>query len=371
VGRRFDPDRAHYFHGKLWLEYELNKKPVKTQLLANEINLKVFITHFVPPKLTAWNQLRDFVRPRLTQQYIRSFARMLKYGTRGDMPWKKDTMTKVRRDSDRNRLFHLHNTILSLSKIPALSLEIFIHTNSHAHAEIIRNNWESLNVFVVVHEEFNSMNVQNNSPWILDSLNNPWLLTWQHKVSLVNAIKKKQKNSIYICMEDDALFTQDNLNYFLRFKEVLKNKGLLPSFLRIEWSYKNNEYVPIDHFQKEKLTINEIPNVEIEGRIFVELPNPYSGIIVLDQELAEEYSASPASKELESRTLTWWDIGARAAMGLQFFNVPHGFNSRNVVLIDIEGKGIDKAAWVAHQPNIYAQKIEFLKGVTPSNMLMK
>jgi hypothetical protein len=371
VGRRFDPDRAHYGHEKSQLEYEVKKKPSKPQLLANDIHLKIFITHFVPPKVTAWNLLRDFMRPRLSKQYLRSWARLLKHGSRGDMPWKKDIMTKVRRDANKNRLFHLHNSILFLSKIPAASLEIHIHTNSQVNAEILRNNWQSLKIFVVVHEEFNNMNVLNNSPWIVDSPSNPWLLTWQHKVSLLNAIKKGQKNSIYICMEDDALFAEDNLNYFLKYKEKLKNKGLLPSFLRIEWSYKHNEFVPIDHFQKAELSAREIPNVEIDNRLFVELPNSYSGIIVLDQELAEEYSASPASKEFESRMLSWWDIGARAAMGLQFVNVPKGFNSRNVVMADKGRTGIDMAAWVAHQPNIYAQKIGFLKGVTPNTILSK
>lgn len=347
----------------------MTKKAEKSHLKVEDINLKIFITHFVPPKPTFANQFRDFIRPRLTQQYLRSWARLLRHGTRGNMPWKKDVMTQVRRDANRNRLLHLHNTLLFLRKMPVASLEVYIHTNSERNAAIIRNNWELMNLTVTVHEEFKNMNVLNNSPWVVDDPTNPWFLTWKHKASLFASVSKAQKNCIYVCMEDDAIFTQDNLEYFLSFKEKLKACGLVPSFLRTEWSYIHNEFVAIDHFVKKRLSIGDLPSKKIANRVFVELPNSYSGIIVLDQELAEEYLESPASNEFESRALTWWDIGARAAMGLQFVDVPKGFNSRNVVLVNREKNGIDLSAWIAHQPNIYAQKLDFLKGVTPSSLL--
>jgi hypothetical protein len=368
VGRRFDPDRAHE-RARMQSRWECElKKERKSDLRVEDINLKVFITHFVPPDPTIWKLLRDFIRPRLTKEYLKSWARILKYGTRGNMPWKKDIMTKIRRDASTNRLFHLHNTLVNLAKIPTNSLEVFIHTNSQADAKILQTNFKFIELKIFVHEEYQDMNSLNNSPWQIDVSTNPWLLTWEHKSSLSTAVLKAQKNSIYICMEDDAIFTQDNLNYFLSFREKLKTVGLIPSFLRTEWSYSNNEFVSIDHFSKFKLSIRDLPHKKIDNRIFVELPNSYSGIIVLDQELAEEYLESPASKEYESRNLTWWDIGARAAMGLQFVNVPKGFKSRNVVLIDRKLKGIDISAWIAHQPNIYAQKLEFLSGVTPSSL---
>lgn len=352
------------------MEREL-KRNSESNRNVEDIHLRVFITHFVPPKITIYKQIRDFTRPRLTREYIRSWARLLKHGTRGNMAWKKDIMTQVRRDANRNRLFHLHNTILYLAKVPSASLEVYIHTNSHRNAAIIRSNWDSLNVNVVVHDEFRDMNVLNNSPWILGEESNPWLLTWKHKSTLSACVARGSENSIYVCMEDDAIFTADNLIYFLSFKDKLKNFGLIPSFLRTEWSYVNNEYVAIDHFAKEKLNVRDLPKKKIDNRIFVELPNSYSGIIVLDQELAEEYLESPASNELESRKLTWWDIGARAAMGLQFVSVPKGFNSRNVVLVDKQKNGIDVSAWIAHQPNIYAQRIDFREGVTPFNLVSK
>lgn len=336
-----------------------------------DINLRVFITHFVPPKLTIYKQVRDFTRPRFTREYIRSWARLLKHGTRGNMTWKKDIMTQIRRDANRNRLFHLHNTLLYLAKIPSASLEVYIHTNSHRHAAIIRRNWDKFNVKVMVHDEFRDMNVLNNSPWIVDDKSNPWLLTWKHKSSLSACVARGPDNSIYVCMEDDVIFTVDNLTYFLNFKDELKNFGLLPSFLRTEWSYVNDQFVAIDHLAKVELNTRELPKKKVDNRIFVELPNPYSGIIVLDQELAEEYLLSPASNELESRALTWWDIGARSAMGLQFVNVPKGFNSRNVVLVDKQKTGIDVSAWIAHQPNIYAQRIDFREGITPFNLASK
>jgi hypothetical protein len=81
-----------------------------------EIDLHVFITHFEPPTPTFVSYIRDFLRPRFSSEYLRSWARLVKHGTRGNQPWKKDVMTTVRRELDVLRLQFLNNQILVLAR---------------------------------------------------------------------------------------------------------------------------------------------------------------------------------------------------------------------------------------------------------------
>lgn len=333
-----------------------------------EIDLHVFITHFVSPEPTLESYLRDFLKPRLSRQYLRSWARLFKHGTRGNQPWKKDVMTSVRRELDDFRLQFLNNQILALTQISVRELRIHIHTNSSAASEKLGEIWRHILLEIHVHPEYNSMNLLNNSPWITDNSESPWLLTWEHKNSFRNRVEESSSSSIFLYLENDSLFTESNLRYFIEYKDDLAKFGLLPSFLQTEYSNSSDQFVAVSLFENEKLSLEDLPKVELENGLFVQLPNPYSGLIILDKVQARRYVESPAFTEFESRSLTWWDIGARAAMGLQFVDVPEGFTSRNVVPVNKSGNGVLECAWVPHQPNIYVQNRAFTKGMTPSSL---
>jgi hypothetical protein len=201
------------------------------------------------------------------------------------------------------------------------------------------------------------MNIIHNSPWVYNDLESPWLLTWEHKKIMLTEIKKGDKNSLFLYIENDMKFTQENLNYWLEHRKNLKESKLIPSFVRVEHSSKQNSWLAIDHFGGKPSKNNELPKFESKGKTFVQLANPYCACYLMDLELAEEYANSRAFTEKESRELTWWDIGARAAMGVQFVDVPKNFTSRHVVPIDKAGDycKISNSAVLHHLPNLYCQ----------------
>lgn len=338
------------------------------QILVQDVDLRVFVTHFVPPQRNLVTLVRNFFLPRLSWAYLRSWARLLRHGTRGNQPWKKDVMTNVRKKDQINKLRYLCHQILILKQLSVRSIEIYVHTNSVSVAHQIRSIFRDKDVCVKEYPKYNRMNHLHNSPLRLDDKFSPWFLTWEHKLTLKEVFERSEKNTLFLCLEDDTLFTSGNLEYFLKYKDSLQTLNLLPSFLRVEFDNYYGQYFAVDNFANQKISILDLASTKLVDQVFVQLPNPYSGIILLDYLQALEYINSEAFREETSRKLSWWDIGARAAMGLQFVNPPSGFSSRNVLPLNKDGTGIALDAWVIHQPNIYVEHREITPGLTPDSL---
>ena len=104
------------------------------------------------------------------------------------------------------------------------------------------------------------------------------------------------------------------------------------------------------------------------------IPDYSSGIAIFDFDLLKEYANSPAIDCESSRGLTWWDNGARAALGLQFVNIPKGFMDRHVHVLAKDGKSLHAGAWVHHLPNLYCsvqELTEKLPSVSEFNELIE
>lgn len=331
--------------------------------------LNVYITHFVPPRKSVFGVLQDFAEPRLSVDYLRSWARLVKHGTRGYQPWKIDKMTRVRRTENLNRLRYLHEVLISLSRVQDVEVRVSIFTNSIEHYNKI-NEWRVLETKVTCISKYSSFNSLHNSPWDLLDNNSPWLLTWEHKERLRQDVRNGSKSSVYLYLEDDELFCNLNFQYWKCWKDKLKAFRLFPSFLRTEWSFINENESPIDVFDNGFIPLSDLPFQEIEGVQFVQLPNPYSGLYIFDQEQAEEHLNGPAFSEVSSRSLTWWDIGARSTMGDQFVSVPIGFQSRSVVPVSSNLRGVRAEARVPHLPNIYLRNRDVPLGLTADNMFV-
>ena len=81
----------------------------------------------------------------------------------------------------------------------------------------------------------------------------------------------------------------------------------------------------------------------------------------LDRQLMEEFADSPAKSPDFGR----WPIREKAAQGLTFVNIPEGYTSRNLVLIDHHTKTIPQEAWIHHLPNNYATNKKEIFGKIP------
>ena len=337
MGRRFDPDRAHVS---------------RNAYSSSELSFFALITHFVPPNQLPHHFVRDFIRLRANWQYFRSYGRLLKYGSRGATPWKLDDMTKIRRENQNERRRHLYLVIRELLSLKVKSIQIHIHTNSSIEADRIAAEFGNHEIVFHIFPEYSRMNVIHNSPWIESDLKNPWRLTWRHRPTLKDLVEKSKGKNLYLYIENDLLFTQRNLDYWLKSRPLLQPSGFIPSFLRVEQSHSRNCWFPMDNLVNERIRVNAL---EVDGmRRYAQLPNTYAGCFLLDDELAREFIKSDSFDLEKSKSRTWWDIGARATAGLQFENVPAGAKSR--YLLPLEGNGVAKDAWIHHLPNLYIRR---------------
>ena len=128
----------------------------------------------------------------------------------------------------------------------------------------------------------------------------------------------------FIYSEDDIRLSFANFRYFVEFRERLRPIGLLPAFVRTEFSAAQSGLVASDAFSPVYVPVQ--PHVMLDGLVMANMPNPYNPCFFLDRELAEEYVRTPSFDRVASAGVNRWDVRERAAMGLCLENVPKSFH---------------------------------------------
>ena len=181
-----------------------------------------------------------------------------------------------------------------------------------------------------------------------------YYLCWAHK-NLLRLAVTQNTYDYYMYSENDMLFTLDHMNYWLDNKDMLKELNLEPSFCRYELN--GDLRIPFDNYKRynlTELTENVWHDIPHQAKVyltpthekylgFILLGNPYSGMMILDQEMAEEYIASVSSHpELSHRMVGHrnWPIADRSSMGIAFENLEDGQDHRRVVPL------VRKGNWV-------------------------
>lgn len=318
-----------------------------------DYEIHVFITNFIPEDVSPKDQVYDFIRPRMSYSYLRSWARLLKHGTRGHQPWKRDIMTIPRKRANSLRNSYLAQVIRALEMISCKSLSINVYSNKEQSIATSRN---STRISWTVRNSFKRMNSFNNSPWEESDPDSPWNLVWENRATLrkLHDTELPEKTLILI-LENDVLFSAENLVYWLDERENLRKSGLLPGFIRVEYSDLRNAWLCIDiHDRKSLNTPDFINRHEISRSRYVQISNLYNGLIILDKELLGEFVKSIAFDKKLSKNMIWWDMGARASSGLQFVNTPQGFSDRYLIALEKPVSEIHAGAMVHHLPNLYS-----------------
>jgi len=174
-----------------------------------------------------------------------------------------------------------------------------------------------------------------------------YLYPWLYTIAFNQALKSSDATH-FLYTEDDHLFTRKNVIYWLEYRDSLAEHGFIPSFFRVEY-HKKRGWVSTD--QANKMSYFRIKLLKLKsGEKFIGFRNPYQGLFFLDRPLMEEFSTSGAINP----DFGIWHIREKAAQGLTFVNVPKGYKSRNLVLLDDLFKGVSDKAWVHHLPNNYA-----------------
>jgi hypothetical protein len=150
----------------------------------------------------------------------------------------------------------------------------------------------------------------------------------------------------------NIVFSYVNFCYFVSHRQKLASTGLLPSFLRVEYSAIRQGYVSIDN--PHIVNVANLPFHDIGDSIVISVPQPYCACFALDIPLAVEYVNSKSFNMEASKQLCHWGIRERAAMGLCFEQIPKPFRHRYVVPI-VKDTGMPPSwTWVWHMPNTYA-----------------
>ena len=183
-------------------------------------------------------------------------------------------------------------------------------------------------------------------------LGHPYLLTWSHFYTFRKLFESDESITHFMYLEDDIFITPKNIEYWLKSRLDLQISGLIPSFLRYEKREGSADLYSTDATTNSSLA--KIPTLKTsESYCYLNLPNPYQGMYLLDRELMYEHLIGPSSIPEN----TPWGIREKAAAGLTFINVPPGCYSRNFIGYDFKNRNIDPNSLIHHLPNNYANNL--------------
>lgn len=182
-----------------------------------------------------------------------------------------------------------------------------------------------------------------------NTLGHPLLLTWAH-FPVFKELLQDESFTHFMYLEDDTLITHENMSYWIEGRELLKPYGLIPSFLRVEKKVNDDRWYSSDC--PHPFYIYALPKIEVKKNFgFVNFPELYQGMYLLDRELMIEHLSGPTY----SPNSGVWGIQEKAAQGLTFSNVPKGYTTRNLIPYQLDSMKIDERCLIHHVPNNYAQ----------------
>jgi hypothetical protein len=253
-----------------------------------------------------------------------------------------------------DRLKYLCDVLRVLGEYPNKFMKIHICTNSSEgdKLDIIYNLARNLLVGNKILEIYTFPNLEN-----------PYDLTWSHK-SLLKECYFDLSYSHFIYLEDDVRLSFTNFIYFEKYKNSLREHGLIPSFVRVEYNLKDLDLYLSDHHAKVNLDQRIV--IQIEGVSFINTDFPYMAMFILDRHYAEEYIKSRSFDQYKSAQISPWWIAERAAMGLTWEDIPINFSSRLVVPINLNTRLLQPICLIHHIPdnytNNYSDRPEFVAG---------
>jgi hypothetical protein len=182
-------------------------------------------------------------------------------------------------------------------------------------------------------------------------LGHPYLLAWSHLAVFRERFAADPEITHFMYLEDDICVRPDNIAYWLKGREDLRKVRLIPSFLRVE--YKDGSDLPYSTDVVQRVNPGKHARVILsKDYVYLNLPQPYQGMYLLDRELMGEHLAGKSSNPDHGI----WNIRERAAQGLTFVKVPPKCASRNFVGYNVKEKRIDLRSLIHHLPNTYVNR---------------
>jgi hypothetical protein len=232
----------------------------------------------------------------------------------------------------------------SLSEFPVADMNVVIVTNAFSEEDLAQ-----LRHLCSAMPSGKSASVRSYG-----DLAHPFDLTWCHK-AIISEEFVEGNHGLYthfIYLEDDIELSFANFCYFVEYREILRSFGLLPAFLRVEYSSAVGGLVASDAFWPVYVPAQS--HICVGDTVLVNMPNPYNPCFILDLELAEEYVRSRSFDREASQAVCQWGVRERAAMGLCLENVPPPFQTRYLVPVSRRTATTPAFARVRHLPDNYA-----------------
>jgi hypothetical protein len=249
------------------------------------------------------------------------------------------------------RLRYLFEVVRALCEYPVEALEVVVVTNTDSEAALEQIK----NVCAPLFTHFPSRPTSRKALLIesFPKLSDPWILPWSHKHLISDRfLYQDSAYTHFIYVEDDVRISFDNFCYFVRYREMLKNVGLIPSFQRVEYNNADNHLYLLDQVGAADFSTRN--SVSLDGYAFVNPDFPFNAMFILDRELALEYVGTQSFDRKRSKVAKPdWDVACRAAMGLCFEDPPQGFSGRYVVPVDPVSLIAPCWSLVYHLPNNY------------------
>jgi hypothetical protein len=253
------------------------------------------------------------------------------------------------------RFGYLATSIFYLSQILEYQVKIMVITNFdipnfHNLAEPIHSRLDESTI-----EQY----ICSESEITADGKKYDWLLTWVHKSPMQQNVEATPRGSkdLFLVLEDDALFTGENLSYFLNELCDLEEIGLIPTFIRSEWSNEDACWTHEDPLGRITETASYFPHPKDDQKALMQLRNPFSASILLNQTLATEYFASESSVQALAcyKHPIIYDIGSSASLGLIMEKIPKGYLNRVAVICNRANGYPIPGSVVRHLGDRYAQ----------------
>lgn len=197
-------------------------------------------------------------------------------------------------------------------------------------------------------------------------IGHPFLLAWSH----YSIFEEKIKNPAFthfIYLEDDIKFTQNNFNYWIQARDLLKSKDAIPAFFRYELN-TNTKFYSTDVLKKMSIYDCNIIDIN-KNKYFINIVYPYQAMYLYDKELMLELLNSPCfNPDFDHGIfksifpLMPFNIREKAALGLTFVTNSKIYRSRTFLPFDKEKNQLEKDCLIHHISNNYTLDETSLNG---------
>ena len=157
--------------------------------------------------------------------------------------------------------------------------------------------------------------------------------------------------------------SKNNVDYWLETMEVLRPTGFLPGFVRFEVNPHRVE-INVDHAWSS--SFYELFKLEIDDYYMIGLHNPFHACYLLEHDHLVELLTTDAN----CPDTGCWDIRAKAAQGLCFWNIPHGSKSRYLIKYSHD-LILDPGAKIHHLPENYSRNPTFFGELPLAKIVIK